>query len=219
MNRFHNLQVGQWAIIFGNGETSGTPSSEEKIPSAVRRRMGRLERLAVRCTLGVLEGHPPTDELIFCSRYGNVETLCSLLRSIAAREPVSPMAFSGSVHNAAAGLVGQIRKERFNHTAISAGRGTFAAGLIESYARLATDECRDVTLIFAELMLPTIYREFTDEDAFSLAFALRLGLADQSGAAIAPKPGGSGLLAILDGLKAGVSQISLDESLWIGSEA
>jgi hypothetical protein len=220
MGWYCKLKIGKWAVISGNGESSGTPGSEEKIPSALRRRMGPLERLAVRCTLGVLEGSPSTDELIYCSRYGSVETLCALLRSIAVREPVSPMAFSASVHNAVPGLVGQVRQERFNYTAISAGRSTFSAGLIECCARLATEECRDVTLVLADMMLPAPYCEFAEKDASNLAVAMRLGLARQNGAAtITAKPGATLLSTVLDGLKAGVSQISLDESLWIGSEA
>lgn len=215
-----NLQVGQWAAILVGGnadaqEVLGTPSGEDAIPPAIRRRMGRLERLAVRCTLGVLRTEGGTDELIFCSRYGNVEALCSLLGSIAAREPMSPMVFSGSVHNAVPGLVGQIRKERLSHTALAAGRQTFIAGLMESYALLAADACRDVTLTFTDLALPDVYHDFEDEDRPGIAMALRLALAVKSGAATTAKPGRAGVFSFLDGLKAGAMQIALDESSWI----
>lgn len=220
MKRFTNLRVGQWAgIVLGEGsadqELSGTPSGEEAIPPAIRRRMGRLERLAVRCTLGVLNGDEATDELVFCSRYGNLETLCSLVRGIAAREPMSPMAFSGSVHNAAPGLVGQIRGERLSHTALAAGRRTFEAGLIESYARLAAGESRDVTLIFTDTALPEAYRDFEDEEQPGAAMALRLGLADENDdEAIAVNPGRGGVLGVLAALNGGKRQIAFDRSLW-----
>lgn len=218
MSRFCNLQVGRWAFVLANGEACGTPCDEQHIPSALRRRMGRFERLAVRCTLGVLEEGPPTDELIFCSRYGNLETVASLLRSIWVREPVSPMAFSGSVHNTAPGLVGQIRKERINHTAIAAGRNSFAAGLIESYARLTSCDCRDVTFAFADVGLPEIYREFEDSDHLGVAVALRLSLAYQNTVAIVAGAGGDGVSRVLDGLRAGHTQIALSESLWTGPD-
>src|SRR3984957_23631 len=96
----------------------GGAADETAIPAGLRRRMGKLERLAVRCALGVL-GTESTDELIFCSRYGNLETLLSLLRGIACDQLVSPMAFSGSVHNATPGYIGQIRGERIRHTALA----------------------------------------------------------------------------------------------------
>jgi hypothetical protein len=180
--------------------------------------MGRFERLAVRCMLGVLEDAPPTDELIFCSRYGNLEMVASLLRSVSLGDPVSPMAFSGSVHNTAPGLVGQIRKEPINHTAIAAGRNSFAAGLIESYARLTSCDRADVTFAFADVELPDIYREFGDSDQVGVAVALRLSLACENGGVVVPGRGGDGITRVLDGLRAGHSQIAISDSLWSGPD-
>ncbi len=178
--------------------------------------MGRLERLAVRCTLSVL-GDQPTAELIFCSRYGNLETLTSLLRSVADSQPMSPMAFSGSVHNAAPGLVGQIRKECLSHTALAAGPTTLAAGLIESYARLIANECRDVTLTFADLALPDPYREFEQECEPGLAMAMRLELADESGDTsepVAVRPGRRGALEVMQELNAGAGRLTFGGLPW-----
>jgi hypothetical protein len=218
MRNLRNLRVGRWAAVvngdFGAERSLGDAAPEDAIPAALRRRMGRLERLAVRCTLGVLDKSGDTDELIFCSRHGNVETLASLLRSIAAREPMSPMAFSGSVHNAAPGLVGQICKERLTHTAVAAGSNTFAAGLIESYARLATDECRDTTLIFADLRLPEPFHAFEDEDAPGVAIALRLTLSPDDGNATQIAPGRAGVLELLDRLNSGTAHIAVNPRQW-----
>jgi hypothetical protein len=207
------LSVGRWAAIVIDADSAadfGNAAPENAIPAAIRRRMGRLERLAVRCTLGVLDGKGGTDELVFCSRHGNVETLVTLLRSISAGEPMSPMAFSGSVHNAAPGLVGQIYKERLSHTALAAGNTTFAAGLVECYARLATGESRDVTLTFADIRLPDPYLAFEDEDVPGIAIALRLTLAVAGGQAAPVSPGRTGAFELLDRLKAGAEQIAID---------
>jgi hypothetical protein len=214
MRNLRNLRVGRWAAIVVDadlvvGRNFGDAAPEDAIPAAIRRRMGRLERFAVRCTLGVLDKSGATDELVFCSRHGNVETLTSLLRSIAAREPMSPMAFSGSVHNAVPGLVGQICKERLSHTAIAAGGSTLAAGLIESYARLATEECRDVTLTFADVRLPEPFHVFEDEDKPGLAIALRLTLGSDASEAAPVAPGRTGVLELLDRLNSGGTQITL----------
>jgi hypothetical protein len=215
MRNLLNLRVGRWAAIVvdadsASGRNFGNAVTDDAIPAAIRRRMGRLERLAVRCTLGVLDNHGVTDELVFCSRHGNVETLTSLLRSIAAREPMSPMAFSGSVHNATPGLVGQICKERLSHTALAAGNRTFAAGLIESYARLVTEECRDVTLTFADVRLPEPFYVFEDEDGPGVAIALRLTLGSDGGDATPVNSGRTGVLELLDRLHAGATQIAVD---------
>ena len=188
---------------------------------ALRRRMGRLERFAVRCALAVLDEEPgdarePTGELIFCSRCGNVETLSALHRGIASAQLMSPMAFSGSVHNAAPGLVGQIRNERLSHTAIAAGSHTFAAGLVEAYTRLLLDECRDVTVIFADLQLPDVYGAFEPEADAGVAAAIRVERADDidSLPVASIGPGRKGVFAMLDKLREGASRISLEGLPW-----
>jgi hypothetical protein len=221
MGRFCELRVANWAAILvsdidGGQTTFGCAAPEDAIPAAIRRRMGALERLAVRCTLGVLDDKP-TGELVFCSRYGNLETLASLLSGISDGQPISPMAFSCSVHNATPGFVGQIRKERISHTALAAGPDTFRAGLIESYARLASGDCDDVTLTFADVALPEIYAEFEDEGPTGLAMAVRLQPAEENedGRPHAVGPGRRGALAVLDGLKGGMARLSLESgTMW-----
>jgi hypothetical protein len=188
----------------GTQEDFGQTLQEDAIPSAIRRRMGRLERMAVRCTMGVLQDET-TDELIFCSRYGNVEALSALLRAIAEGQLTSPMMFSGSVHNAAPGLVGQIRKERLSHTAIAAGRHTLMAALVESAAHFETKDCASVTVTLADLPLPVHFHAFEDEVLPGLALAMRLepGSDSDTRSAIAIEPGRRGALNLLEDLKAG----------------
>ena len=222
MKNLRNLRVGRWAAMVIDadsavGRSFGSVAPDEAIPGAIRRRMGRLERLAVRCTLGVLDKPGDTDELVFCSRHGNVETLTSLLSSIVAREPMSPMAFSGSVHNATPGLVGQICKERLSHTAIAAGRQTFAAGLIEAYARLVTEECKDVTLTFADVRLPEPFHAFEDESVPGVAIALRLTLGSDETGAMAVASGRGGVLELLNRLSDGTTLVAVDTEQWFGA--
>ncbi len=219
MGQFCELGVASWAAILvsdsdGNQQSLGLAVGEDAIPPAIRRRMGRLERLAVRCAFGVLDGKP-TGELIFCSRYGNMETLASLLGSIVDGQLMSPMAFSGSVHNAAPGLVGQICKERIAHTALAAGSHTFAAGLTEAYAHLASEACEDVTLIFADVALPELYREYEEEAAPGLAMAVRLERAetDDHKKPVTVRPGRLGALEVLDKLKNGPVRLGLGEAM------
>jgi hypothetical protein len=187
-------------------------AEDAAIPAGIRRRMGRMERLAVRCALGVLGGEETpeaTDELIFCSRHGNLETFASLLRGVAGNELLSPMAFSGSVHNAVPGHVGQIRNERIRHTALAAGERTLMAGFIEAYTRLVCGDASDVTLVYADLSLPDLFGELTDGLAHDLAFAVRLRLADESGGGIAGiADGWRGVEAFIEALRQGASRIA-----------
>jgi hypothetical protein len=219
MGQVRELEITRWAAILADAEGGGhlcvgTVAEETQIPAGLRRRMGRLERLAIRCALGVL-GDAPKGELIFCSRHGNVETLAGLLNSIARREPLSPMSFSGSVHNATPGLVGQVLNQRLSHTALSAGRRTFSAALIEAYCRLATDVTEQVTIVYADLALPDLYREFEDEQHPGVVTALRVELASANEAKVIserydPESGRRGVFELLESVRAGAHRIALE---------
>jgi hypothetical protein len=213
MGGFRDLDIVKWAglVVRENASapmTFGGIVDESAIPAGTRRRMGKLERIAVRCALGVLDDEPP-GELIFCSRYGNLETLESLLTSLAGNELLSPMAFSGSVHNAAPGFVGQIRKERLSHTAISAGASTLSAGLVEALARLTTRESDNVVLIYVETKPPEIYRELDGEIVGDIGIALRLMLSAECGEGTVVGDGWNGALALLDAMQVGERHLTL----------
>lgn len=159
-----SIVIQRWAAAIVDGgvktiRSSGDCAEEREIPATHRRRMGPMERLMARCVLGVLREERVV-ETILCSRYGNMEALQSLLRSISAGEPLSPMTFSLSVHNATAGLIEQIRGDRTGHTALAAGRDTVTAGLMEAYASLVTVPDRPVALVFGDWPLPEIYAPF-----------------------------------------------------------
>ena len=210
------LCVRQWAAIrVGESEeVFGCAGAEAIIPAAFRRRMGKLERLAVRCTLGLLAGGT-TARIIFCSRYGNIETLGAMFGSIAAGEAISPMAFSGSVHNAAAGLIAQIRNERIAHTALAAGANTFKAGLVEAYAALATENCRDVVVCFADLLLPELYQPYEVEHQLGLALAIRVTPAAGDETGITVRAGRVGALEVLTQLQQGESTFLVRGEEWL----
>jgi hypothetical protein len=214
---YYTLGVQQWAAVLQSpdGErTFGEAGGEDIIPSGVRRRMGKLERLAVRSMLSVLKSGT-TSELIFCSCYGNLETLTALLRSIGAGEPMSPMAFSGSVHNAAPGMVGQIRKEKIAHTALAAGENTLRAGLVEAYARLAADRCPDVIVAYADLPLADVYADFeNDPKSGGIGLAMRLVLGEASSDSVEVATGRLGALALIEHLSRNLGVLAVGGGPW-----
>jgi hypothetical protein len=138
--------------------------------------------------------------------------------SIAAHESISPMAFSGSVHNAAPGLIAQIRKERIAHTALAAGAHTFEAGLVEAYAVLATEDCRDVVVCFADLPLPELYRTFEVEHQPGLALALRVTLAVGEERTTAVQAGRAGALEVLTMLQRGNTAFLVGDGGWLAPQ-
>lgn len=166
-------RAGERPTLFGHC------ADEAAIPPAYRRRMGMMERIVARCALGLLTDAERT-EIVLCSRFGNLGTLIALLQALSNGEPVSPMAFSGSVHNVLAGVLGQIRGDRSAHTAVACGRDTLTAGIVEAWCKLAVDPLHPLILVFGDEPLPAAYHRFADADdeggTTVLAMLLRSGM-------------------------------------------
>src|SRR5690348_12368862 len=96
--------------------------------------------------------------LVFASQHGELSHTVALLRSLSAREQVSPNAFSLSVHNAAAGLLSILRNDRSESTALAAGDETLGAALAEARCQLDADPARPVLLVYADAAFPEEYR-------------------------------------------------------------
>lgn len=97
--------------------------------------------------------------LVFASRHGELGYTVALLRSLAAREPLSPTVFSLSVHNAAAGLFSTYRADRAESTALAAGEETLGYALLEGHCQLALEPQRPVLMVYGDEPLPHEYRE------------------------------------------------------------
>lgn len=211
----HVVRAIRWGAIIvdpagSEARTLGNVAPLTDIEPGVRRRTPKLELDAIRCGLGVFE---PGAEIVLCSRYGNVETEVSLLSDIARAELMSPTAFSLSVHNAAAGLLGQIRGEKASHTAIVAGRETLAAGVLEAYTRIASGETQIATVLYFDRPLPELYTAFEDDDgpAISLALLVEGGPPAGQEASTDPitiQPGRRGAWDLMSQLEAGGRWIS-----------
>lgn len=177
-NTMPRVGLRRWAALLsgpadGVLEAYGDCADLGAIPASLRRRMGSFERAMACCALGVLADESQA-ETVIASRYGNEESLVSLLRSMTQREPVSPMAFSLSVHNALAGQLEQMRGDHSAHTALAAGRETFAMALAESYCKLVTAPSRPLVLVYGDAPLPDAYAEFADELRATTVVALLL---------------------------------------------
>jgi len=109
------------------------------MPAMQRRRAGMLGKMALQVAYECLGArmHVPT---VFCSRHGEVSRSVELLGELAKGEPLSPMSFGLSVHNAAGGLFSIARGDQSNNMALSARRSTVEHGVIEACGLLADGE-------------------------------------------------------------------------------
>lgn len=156
------------------------PPPDHSIPSAQRRRMSTLTKMAVQTALEATQTSRP-DFLVFCSQHGELARTRDLLAAIVSRGELSPTSFSQSVHNASAGLFTIITASQAPATSLAAGAGTFAYGWIEAAAYLAGNPGKRALLVSYDEPLPSEYRPYSGQQQRSHALALLLRVAASGG--------------------------------------
>lgn len=180
VRRWHAWAPGRAnAIAWQHWLSAGAPAVAELANAPVefvepmlRRRLSPLSRVALHCAQAALAGERAS-QLIFASRHGELGNTVNLLRQLAQAEPLSPMGFSLSVHNTAAGLYGIATRDATPATAIAAGRDTLSACLIEAAAMVASG-VDSVLVSYVEQDLPTPYQAWQQAEAPLLGLALLL---------------------------------------------
>lgn len=154
----------------------------------LRRRASPTGKLALEVAWAALpDGDDDADAdaakipLVFASRHGECARSIELLRELAANAPLSPAAFSLSVHNANAGLFSIARGARGNSIAIAAGRSTVEHAVIEACGLLA-DGAPRVLLVAADAPLPEIFDQFADCREHAFGWAWLMQAADENAA-------------------------------------
>jgi len=165
------VPVSRWATW---GEEEGLAQPQIGfIEPLVRRRLSFLDRIALHVANAcVAEGEPV--HLVFASRHGELARSAELLAQLARGELPSPMSFSLSVLNAAAGLYGIARKDRSPATAVSSGEATFPLALIEGAAQAQKNPDAAVVVAFADEPPPEVYQSIVDSPRTAHAIAVRL---------------------------------------------
>lgn len=164
----------EWAI------TGCYPTSLEcsfhHIPAMMRRRMSELSKHAVQ-TASELLHQTQVDYLVFSSRHGELHRSSALIKEILLGQEASPMAFSQSVHNTAAGLTTIATHKTIPLTSISAGENTFHSALIEAYCFLQLNPEAKVLLLDFDETLPEDYQQYEYQTyrTYAVGFILTLG--------------------------------------------
>ena len=157
-----------------------------------RRRLSRIARAVLDCA-GRCDSRSGDLKLVVASRHGEVARTLSLLDDLAAGAELSPTAFSLSVHNATAGLLSIIRRNRAAISAVAAGEETFGWGLLDAYAAHKASPDEPVLYLYGDDALPAELAEFADTTDGLLAIGIlispdathRLGI--RAGAATAQR--------------------------------
>ena len=157
----------------GNGRTPEPALS--LMPAMLRRRASQAGKMALQAAYAACGALSDAEiPVIFCSRHGECLRSADLLTDLAQGLPLSPTAFSLSVHNATGGLFSIARHDHANSLALAAGHSTVEHAVIEACGLLA-DGAAAVLLVAADGQLPAMYREFADcdEQAFGWAWLLQ----------------------------------------------
>ena len=145
------------------------------VPAMVRRRLGTIGRSVAAVAWDMIQAGD-SQSLIFASRHGDQSKTLQLLAEIGAQAPLSPAAFSLSVHNALAGLISIARDARGPHTALSADERLMASAITEAFGQLHAGASSAVCVVY-DLPLPADY-QFDDNQKTPYAIALELTLDD-----------------------------------------
>ena len=150
-----------------------TTTNFKAIPPMMRRRMSLQSKLAVQTALTLLEDND-IHFLVFASRHGELHRTATLIQSILEGEDASPMAFSQSVHNTAAGLTTIAAKAPIPLSSIASGVDTFHSALIEAYLYLSQYPEHKVMVIDFDQPLPELYKEYETQVYSDYALGLVL---------------------------------------------
>lgn len=161
-----------WAAGEKPSAQEGTPAAA-KVPPMVRRRLTRWGRLALEVASELAEELQPETPVIFSSRHGDTERTQRLLRDLARAEPLSPTAFSLSVHNASLGLFTIAQHITAPSLALAAGRETLANAWLEA-ATWLSPATPQVLLVYVDEPLNGIYADYADEVDLPQGIALLL---------------------------------------------
>jgi hypothetical protein len=137
-----------------------------------RRRLSTTSRLALtayhRCNQDLV-----AYRTVFASRYGEYSRTFGILTDLAAGEPASPAAFSVSVHNVPAGVLGIATHNTAASNTVAAGAASLEAGFVDAATQLI-ETCEDVILVFVDEPLPALYARFQRRTERAYALALHL---------------------------------------------
>lgn len=148
------------------------------IKPMMRRRMSSLSKLALQCALQVSD-QQQIDYIVFSSRHGELRRTVKLIEDIIQGDDASPMAFSQSVHNTAAGLFTISSKRAVPVTSIASADNSLHSAFIEACIYLQENTGNKVLVVDFDEPLPAPYECYEEQNHQGYALALLLSSGNQ----------------------------------------
>jgi beta-ketoacyl synthase-like protein len=169
-----------WARAHGEPPSSaradfagGASPAIRELPALLARRASRGARAGLRAALDCTRGLAGPVKTVFASRHGEVARSVELLEALARGEPLSPMAFSLSVHNAAAGLFSIGRGDRAASSSVTAGRDSVPMAVLEACGVLA-EGASHVLVVAHDEPVPAPFQRYVAEPSAYVGAAFLL---------------------------------------------
>ena len=163
------VPIARWHLC----EPGVAPLDLTFIEPMLRRRLSAFSRMSL-CAAHACAREVSGARIVFASRHGDLARTTALIEKLAEGEELSPALFSLSVLNASAGLFSMLQKNTAPATAISAGRASFAYGLLEACAQQLEHPGQPVLYVYADEPVPAVYGEAAPPGSEAHALALLL---------------------------------------------
>lgn len=153
------------------------------VPPMLRRRCTPLTKAMLQVAYEACpDALRPEVRTVFASRHGENKESFPLFSAIAHGQPLSPMKFTHTVHNAQAGLFSIAAGNRQASSSLSGEADTFGAGFLESVAHLEREAGRPVLYVIGDVPVAPIFQHLVGEPPSSYAVALLLAADGSEGA-------------------------------------
>lgn len=117
-------------FIYKYSISNGANIDLSSIPMMLRRKLSPVGKIAMHTMLDCYSGGEP--ELVYASRYGELERMLKLINQQKEENEISPAGFSFSVHNSTVGLFSLINKIHSGYNSIAACKNTLSNALLAS---------------------------------------------------------------------------------------
>ncbi len=145
------------------------------VPPMLRRRYSLPSRMMLEVSLAVCRAadvSPREVHLLFGSANGEIATLKRLLEDLSEDSPLSPTAFSNSVHHVPTGHFGMVTRHQTVSRTLSSFEDTFACGFLEMVCLLRRLPQSPVLLVLADEIPPEPFDQMLAVPPFPYAVAM-----------------------------------------------
>ena len=170
------VAIESWSA-WSTGENFGTLPELTFLASRMKRRMSQLSRMIVQVGHDLMKDNAVND-VVFASRYGELNKQLEITEDLLDDGEVSPAAFSQSVFNTPVALVSLHENVTGITRAVYAGEDSFVRGLLQSIMLVESTEMKRILFLFGDERIPDIYEELNMEPSMPMALGLLISSTD-----------------------------------------